>query len=67
MTIEEVREYLNTITDRIPATLQLNKWTFITNVRECLRTTISMAEAGCEVNLDLLNEIVTKLKEANLD
>lgn len=67
MTLEEVREYLNTITDRIPATLQLNKWTFITNVRECLRNTISMAEAGCEVNLDLLNEIVTKLKEANLD
>ena len=67
MTLEEIRNYLNTITDKLPETLQLNKWTYITNLRECLKTTISMASEGSEINLDLLNEIVEKLKRSNLD
>jgi hypothetical protein len=67
MTLEEIKSYLNTITDKIPATLRLNKPTYITNVRECLKTTICRVENGSDVDLDLLNEIVEKLKESNLD
>lgn len=62
MTTPDLKTTLSNMT--VPATLQLNPWTFIFDLPKAIEITIARAE-NSDVDLELLNEIIEKLNETN--